>query len=136
MYYPSFRIFWNIIFLHLFMVFIIKYYSTSETTEVAASVNTFNTFDKFVNKYHKTEQIVTINHFRICGKALIYALIKKCTPANATYPCFQSSANTVYADRTSNRSYRRGVASVCCDYGKCSQEYLATFCCERSNATR
>uniref|UniRef100_A0A1I8EA82 Insulin-like domain-containing protein n=1 Tax=Wuchereria bancrofti TaxID=6293 RepID=A0A1I8EA82_WUCBA len=71
------------------------------------------------------EEAVSANYSRICGRELIYALIKKCTPTNSTYPCFQN------ADRKSNRSYRRGVATVCCDYGKCSQEYLATFCCEK-----
>ncbi|EJW83233.1 hypothetical protein WUBG_05855 [Wuchereria bancrofti] len=131
MHYSSFRmIFRNITFLYIFMAFMIKY-STLGATEVAVNIQTFDTFNKFLNTYHKMEEAVSANYSRICGRELIYALIKKCTPTNSTYPCFQSSTNTIYADRKSNRSYRRGVATVCCDYGKCSQEYLATFCCEK-----
>ncbi|KAL3981664.1 hypothetical protein ACH3XW_43970 [Acanthocheilonema viteae] len=129
--YPSFRIFQKINLFHILMVFMIKY-STLEATERAANVQPFDTFETFMNTYHKKQQMIAASHFRICGKELIYKLIKICTPTNATYPCFQSSTNAIHADKTSNRSYRRGVATVCCDYGKCSKEYLATFCCERS----
>ncbi|CAG9540078.1 unnamed protein product [Cercopithifilaria johnstoni] len=129
--YPTFRIFHIINFFHIFMIFMITYRS-SDATEVSVNVQQFNTFHKFTNAYHKTEQITAASNFRICGRELIYILIKICTPTNGTHPCFQSSTNATYADMKSNRSYRRGVATVCCSYGKCSKEYLATFCCERS----
>ncbi|KAM3726771.1 Uncharacterized protein ACO02O_03484 [Dirofilaria immitis] len=133
--YPSFHIFWSSSFFYACMVFFVQC-STSRAKEISVNGKAFHAFDNFINAYHRKEQTVTTNYFRICGQELIRALIKTCTPINGTYPCFQSSTNTRHADKTSNRSYRRGVATSCCDFGRCSQEYLTTFCCERLNVAR
>lgn len=116
------------------ILIIISFLMQLTEAKIAGAHNSETKEESFYKEYESWE---ASRRFQLCGRRLNEALHEVCTPIGWSHACFQGGMNRSPTlqkgdEKYYNRSYRRGVATTCCEYRDCTLRYLRTFCCETS----